>query len=158
MLSMPEAAGLISRGSPRKHHALLLEDDVVDAVAAYLQRTGWLIESTARAVQHGDDLVARRSEQVLIVEAKGEGSSKAHTARFGRPFTRGQVATHVAVATLRTLKVHSRGQALAGMAFPDNAHHRNEIDQMWTALSRLGIPIFWVAADRTVQVQGSLAA
>jgi hypothetical protein len=152
---MPDTPGLISRG-PHRKHALLLEDDVVDAVAAYLQRTGWMIESTARAVQHGDDLVARRSEQVLIVEAKGEGSSKAHTARFGRPFTRGQVATHVAVATLRTLKVHSQGQALAGMAFPDNAHHRHEVNQTWPTLSSLGISIFWVGADWTVQLQGGL--
>lgn len=126
-------------------------------MAAYLRSTGWTIEATARATDHGDDLVAGRAGQRIIVEAKGDGSSQAHTARFGRPFTRGQVATHVAVATLRTLKVCSQGQVLAGMAFPDNPHHRQEIAQAWPALACLGIPIFWVAAEGQVQIQGDLA-
>jgi membrane-bound lytic murein transglycosylase B len=74
---------------------VLYEDDVVAAVAAYLHANGWEIESTALATQHGDDIVAMRDGERLIVEAKGEGSSKAHTSRYGKAFNQGQVSTHV---------------------------------------------------------------
>lgn len=80
--------------------AFLLEDDVVQAVMQHLESDGWSIKSFALAHQHGDDIVATRADQRLIVEAKGAGSSKAGTKRFGQPFTRNQVGSHVSVAIL----------------------------------------------------------
>lgn len=129
---------------------MLTEDDVVEAVCRQLVRDGWGIESRALAVQHGDDIVAVKAGCRLIVEAKGEGSSKPGTRRFGQMFTRNQVKSHVAVAVLRALVVLSRGDARAAVAFPDNEHHRELAGAAAPALAAAGMGVFWVADDGSV--------
>ena len=71
--------------------AVLTEDQVIDAVRDYLVRRSWRIVARATAVQRGDDLVAEREGERLVVEAKGAGSSKVGTARYGKTFNKGQV-------------------------------------------------------------------
>jgi len=132
---------------------VLYEDDVVNSVVDRLRADGWQIESTALATQHGDDIVATRGEERLIVEAKGEGSSKPHTSRYGKPFNQGQAATHVGVAVLRSLRVVSEGTSKAAIALPDVPSHRREVDRVAAALSKVGVLVFWVEQDGTVTVQ-----
>jgi hypothetical protein len=129
---------------------MLYEDSVVSAVVSHLRDNGWTIESTALATQHGDDIVATRDGERLVVEAKGEGSSKAHTKRFGKPFNRGQASTHIAVAILRSMRVVSEGISTAAIALPDVDSHRREVDRVAPALSTMGIEVFWVAPDGRV--------
>src|SRR5438067_1361488 len=102
---------------------MLTENDVIAAVCGELTRAGWETTSTAMTRQRGDDIVARKGNERLLVEAKRATSSKATTARFGSAFNRGQVGTHVALAVLRSLRVASEGSARAAVALPDNAHH-----------------------------------
>lgn len=132
---------------------MLYEDDVVNAVVAHLRAEGWQIESMALAIQHGDDIVATRSGERLVVEAKGEGSSMAHTARYGQSFTGNQVSTHVGVAVLRSLRVVSEGTSTAAIAFPDNSAHRRQVDRVAVALAKVGVIVYWVAQDGSVTVQ-----
>lgn len=132
---------------------MLYEDHVVDAVCAYLKADGWQIESLAHAHQHGDDIVAVRGDERLVVEAKGAGSSKEGTRRFGQLFNRGQVKSHVGVAVLRALGVASDGGALSAVALPDNEHHRQIAGRAARALARAGVGIFWVDDDRTVTAE-----
>jgi hypothetical protein len=133
--------------------AVLTEDAVVAAVRRLLERHGWKILVHATAIQHGHDLVAERDNQRLIIEAKGAGSSKEGTARFGRLFTSNQVFDHVAKAVLKALRVVTEGRAWGGVAFPDNANHHLQIDQIRTALDQLQVAIFWVRDDGTVSVE-----
>lgn len=106
---MTAADGTGSEGSLRAGISFLYEDDVVHAVMAHLESEGWTIDSFALSHQHGDDIVASRGDQRLVIEAKGDGSSKSTTARFGKTFTRNQVKTHVAVAVVRAMGVASAG-------------------------------------------------
>ncbi|MGW6265780.1 hypothetical protein [Cellulosimicrobium funkei] len=137
--------------------ALLYEDEVVRATMRYLEMNGWTIESHALAHQHGDDIVATRGDERLIVEAKGAGSSKEGTRRFGQAFTRNQVGSHVSVAVCRALRVWSIHEAAAGLAFPDNAHHRSMVAPIQPALTELGITVFWVNIDGQVSTDPALA-
>jgi len=132
---------------------VLHEDAVVDAVTGFLVARGWRIEAVAHAHQRGDDIVAVRGDTRLIVEAKGEGSSKTGTKRFGNVFTGNQVNSHIGVAVLRALAIVSRGGALAALALPDNAHHRQRIDAIAPALTRLRVGIFWVSESAGVTLQ-----
>ncbi len=132
---------------------MLYEDDVVDAVCAHLKADGWQIESVAHAHQHGDDIVAVRGDERLVVEAKGAGSSKEGTRRFGQPFNGGQVKTHVGVAVLRALGVASEGAAFAAVALPDNEHHRRIAGRAAPALTKAGVGIFWVDETHHVTAQ-----
>lgn len=131
----------------------LYEDDVVRAVIDYLTCDGWTIDSFALSHQHGDDIVASRGAQHLIIEAKGDGSSKSNTARFGKPFTRNQVKTHVSVAVVRAMQVASKGLAFAAVALPASEFHRVEIERIAPALRSIGIWVLWVSPDHLVEVQ-----
>lgn len=132
---------------------MIYEDDVVTAVVAHLRADGWEIESTALATQHGDDIIATRNAERLVVEAKGEGSSKSHTSRYGKPFNKGQASTHIAVAVLRSMRVVSEGTATAAIALPAVDSHRHEIDRVAPALSLAGIRVYWVDAEMRVTEQ-----
>lgn len=105
---------------------------------------GWTLREIRYADEKGDDIVATRGAQRLRVEAKGEGSSKAGSARHGRPFNDGQVFTHVSVAVGRAMVWTSNGSDLAAVALPDNDGHARRMDLIRPSLQRLEIGIFWV--------------
>jgi hypothetical protein len=130
----------------------LTEDEVVDAVCRTLASDGYVIEQRALSTQHGYDIVARRGGVALIIEAKGAGSSKAGTARYGREFTANQVFDHVAKAVLKALRVVSADEARAGIALPDNASHRREVAQVMPALTEARVIVFWVDDNGGVRV------
>jgi hypothetical protein len=133
--------------------AILTEDQVVDAVTDYLTKAGWTIVGVAHVHEHGDDITAERDGARMVVEAKGAGSSKVGTKRFGLVFNRGQVRTHIAVAVLRMLGVTSAGTAYAAVALPDNQHHRAIFDKAATSIHAAGVGVFWVdAAGRVSEV------
>jgi Holliday junction resolvase-like predicted endonuclease len=122
----------------------LTEDRVIDAVCRKLSEDGYTIIQRASAVQHGYDIVARKDGRDLIIEAKGAGSSKSGTARYGMEFNSGQVFDHVAKAVLKAMRIVSSHTARAGVALPDNQSHRREIEQVAAALRDAGVAVFWV--------------
>ena len=67
---------------------MLYEDDLVAAVVAHLLVEGWMIENTAIATQHGDDIVATRDSQRLVVEG----------AKAAQRRTQSDLASHSAAA------------------------------------------------------------
>lgn len=133
--------------------AFLTEDQVIDAVSEYLASRSWRVITRATVLQRGDDLVLERNGERLIIEAKGAGSSKIRTARYGKTFNKGQVFDHVAKAVLKALRVVTVGEARAGVALPGDAAHRGEIAKIRSALERLDIVVFWVDEKRTVTVE-----
>jgi len=134
---------------------VLREDDVVLAVSAYLEASGWTIESVCLGQERGDDVVAARCGARLLVEAKGAGSGTLGTKRYGQTFTGGQVHDHVAKAVLRALRWVSTGGAHAAVAFPDNAQHRGELAKVQPAIDRVGITVMWVDNDQRVRLDGA---
>jgi hypothetical protein len=133
---------------------MMTENDVVEAVCGELARRGWVIEGRSLTTEHGVDIVATRGSQTLHVEAKGEGSSKEGTARYGQVFTRNQVRSHIAVAVLTALQVVARGQARSAVAFPDNAHHRAVLGHAQEPLARLGVIVFWASLGSVIVEPG----
>src|SRR2546429_6706221 len=98
---------------------VLTEDAVINLLCEHLAADGWKIVSRAMPNQRGTDVVATRACVRLEVEAKGTGSSKAHTARFGQPFNQAQARVHVGETLLKALAVVAAGKAQAAVAFPD---------------------------------------
>lgn len=130
----------------------MTEDEVIDAVIGFLEDKGWIIESRCTAQQHGEDIVALRNGDRLVIEAKGASSSKPHTNRYGFEFSTGQIFDHVAKAILKALRVVGRRETRTAVALPDNDGHREEIKQVHDALRRLDISVFWVSSDGKVTV------
>lgn len=141
-------SGVINKGA-RNPNLLLTEDEVIAAVREYLSEAGWDIRAWALATEQGDDIVAEKEGRRLIIEAKGEGSSKSHTARFGSSFSPSQVNNHVSRAVYRALRTIA-GDSVAGVAFPDGPLHRSAMGAIQPVTSKLGIAVFWV--DRLGQV------
>lgn len=132
---------------------VLTEDEVVDAVCRKLAADGYSITQRALATQRGFDIVAHKDGVDLVVEAKGAGSSKVGTSRYGMEFSRNQVYDHVAKAVLKALRVVSVGNAEAAIALPDNASHRREIEKVAAALARVQVTVFWVNEDGGVRIE-----
>jgi hypothetical protein len=84
------------------------EDAVIGALCEHLAAEGWTIVSRAMPSQRGTDVVATRAGIRLEVEAKRAGSSKPHTARYGRPFDQAQVRVHVGPRGTTERKVPAR--------------------------------------------------
>lgn len=123
----------------------------MSAVCLELEVRGYEIVSRATVTQHGHDIVAAKGDQLLLIEAKGAGSSKPGTARYGKEFSSVQVFDHVAKAVLKALRAAAAGDQ-AGIALPDNDNHRREIQQISPVLRRIGIARFWVREGFEVEV------
>jgi hypothetical protein len=87
-------------------------------VRGQLELEGWTILVHATAIQHGHDSVAERGSERLIIEAKGAGSSKEGTARFGKLFNSKHVFDPVAKAVLKALRVVADDGLCGAVAFP----------------------------------------
>ncbi|SRR6266540_2926539 len=131
---------------------MLYEDDVVRAVAAYLREHGYAIRQALAATERGVDIVAVKTTEPafeLHVEAKGAGSSRSGSARFGFEFNSGQVFDHVAKAVLKALQAAAFGATdrRGAIALPANRLHEYHVKPVAAALRSAGIAIFWVAED-----------
>jgi len=136
------------------HEAKLTENDVVGAVRDHLERAGWIVDQALHTTQHGTDIVARGPGQIILrIEAKGATSSKNGTPRHDLGFSRAQIGSHVARA-FYTATAALDGQGAGSdertaMALPATPDHREFIDRIQRAISRLGVGVFWVhASDR----------
>ena len=67
---------------------MLTESDVIATVCDYLRAEGYEIRQQLTETEH--DIIAVRGDETLLIEAKGETSSKEGTNRFGKPFKRSQ--------------------------------------------------------------------
>lgn len=129
---------------------MLTENDVVEAVRGTLEAEGWQIIRLATTRQHGPDIEALRNGSRLVVEAKGETSSKSKSRRFGLPFYGGQVLVHVSRAIFSALVAQEDGLTRAAIALPWTPDHVAQVSRVEKTLRRLEIRVFWVRPDGTV--------
>ena len=133
---------------------MLTENDVIDAVANYLETKDWRVESKLTTSQTGIDLEARKKNETgrMLIEAKGETSSKGYTKNFGKPFSPTQALSHVSRAFYTVAKLQSEHPTdSVGIALPDNTDHTKLIDAIGGVLCKLDIHIFFVAGDKSVR-------
>jgi uncharacterized protein (DUF433 family) len=133
---------------------MLTESEVIVAVCEFLKSKGFEVAKFRNEVQQGIDIegVAPDGRRISI-EAKGETSSKPATAGFGRPFSRDQAFDHVAKAVYCAARDTSR-ELTAGVALPRNEPHIEWVEEVLPALRKMGIEVFWVLADKSVQTEG----
>lgn len=126
---------------------LLDENQVLAATADALEAAGWTIEQLLRTDQRGIDLIARRGDECLHVEGKGATSSKEEHGKLA------DVAVHVPEAVARAIRAAGDPSLAArqAVAFPANRWHRRYVEGLLWALELLGISVFWVAPDGTVE-------
>jgi Holliday junction resolvase-like predicted endonuclease len=134
--------------------AILTEDAVVEATCACLKNAGWRIVQQLTSRDRGVDVIATNDGRRLLIEAKGQGSAREGSARFGLAFSSGQVFDHVAKAVLVALRAVSDGD-LAAVALPDDRLHRGEINRVRRALDAVAVGVFWAPAQGPATFEGS---
>lgn len=127
----------------------LTENDVVERVCAFLEKHGWEIRTRATTIQHGVDIDAVQGARQILIEAKGATSASTSSARYGKPFTRNQIYSHVSRAfyTAAAVLSDASDSPLTAVAFPDTPNHRHFVERIEHALGHLAIGVFWVKPD-----------
>ncbi|MBZ9729991.1 hypothetical protein LB467_09865 [Salegentibacter sp. JZCK2] len=127
---------------------MLTENEIVEKVTSFLELKGYHIKQSLTTNQQGVDIIAETEVEKLYIEAKGGTSASVTSNRFGLPFSRNQVKTHISVAILATMKIISNlpagNQTRVGIALPDTKEQRQVINNIIPALKKLEIKIFWV--------------
>lgn len=131
---------------------MLTESEVIEAVCAFLTDKGFRVTQRLSEKQTGVDIVAvaPNTGRKVTIEAKGETSSQKHTKRYGKTFNTGQVISHVSRAIYCGLRDVS-ADLQTGIALPRNDAHVACVQKILPALKKLGIEVFWVLPDKTVQ-------
>lgn len=129
---------------------MLTENDVIDAVCSHLECEGYEIIEKRRTNERGIDVVAHHKERGrLLIEAKGETSSRDASKRFGKCFNAAQVRVHVASAVYGALCLHDNSNRVA-IAFPDTALHRRYLQPLQSISNGLDIQVYLVKSDRGI--------
>lgn len=138
----------------------LNENDVVEAVCAFLEASGFEISQRLLTTQRGEDIIASYPgppRVSLSIEAKGATSARKDSNRYGLPFTSAQIRVHVAEAVFKSIQILARESSdscLAGIALPSTKRHRALMDPVQPFLQDLGVRVFWVGEDKDVTVSG----
>jgi hypothetical protein len=131
---------------------MLNEDQIVQAVCAFLPSVGWKVKGYCSTSQKGVDIEAANAKgEELRVEAKGATSAKPSSERFGKPFSATQIRSHVSRAFFKAASDFGNGYRI-GMALPDTIIHRRLLDDISKAILRLEIIVFLVSDDSSVAV------
>lgn len=130
---------------------MLTENDIVLLLAEHLKKTGYSVSQSLSTKEHGIDIIAENSKHVLFVEAKGETSSKEHTARYGNAFDNNQIKSHVSRAILASMKVlHDKpagSKTKVAIALPDTSGHRELVMKISNPIRTLGIKVYFVSEN-----------
>jgi Holliday junction resolvase-like predicted endonuclease len=137
---------------------MLNENQVVDAICAYLETRGYAVLSKCTTTVHGIDIVAKSPPEVggrLLVEAKGGTSAREGSARYEKGFNRSQVFDRVAKAfytAVCLLQEHQSNGDQVALAFPDTGLVREYLGRIATVLGTLRVAVFLVGEDLAVTI------
>jgi len=137
-----------------KSAGFLTENNVVDAVANYLDRRGWKVSQKLKTTERGTDIIAERKQTKLFVEAKGGGSSNKKSARFKTGFSSGQKKHNIAHALLKSITQEKDTKDLIAMAFPNDNYYQKVLksENLNKALKKLNVIVFLVSEKNDVEV------
>jgi hypothetical protein len=135
------------------------EGNVQAVLVRWLEAQGYAIEFVAHTAikEHGDDIRARRAGQVLRVEVKGwptkgryADPARATETKRTRPSTQaGHWYSQALLRVLRGLGTYP-GDAVA-IGLPDRPRYRALVADTEQPLRRLGVAVWFVGQDRTVE-------
>ncbi|MGP8077230.1 MAG: hypothetical protein ACLQD8_00255 [Thermoplasmata archaeon] len=128
---------------------MLTEMQVIDAVERYLNERGFVTREKVPSVKsRGHDLVMEsQSGALLIVEAKGQGTTQLRTGRFGKEYSWSEREGQLGRAIVATMRSKSRGYD-SGIALPGDSMDERLVQDRRSAFERLGLVVFMVDPER----------
>lgn len=129
----------------------MTEDETVTILADHLKQNGWAIDSICLGQTHGNDIVASKSNMILVVEAKGARAGDNSPTKKREHFDSGQIKTHFGKALVKVLdEKYLNPINKFAIAHPEDKDIRRTIGHLTPFLKKLSISHFWVSADGTV--------
>lgn len=106
----------------------LIEDEVVISLMEYLKNVGWLIENHCLGNKRGNDIVAIKGKETLIVEAKGAKANDMAPTKRREFFNSGQIKTHFGKAIVKIIEEQAKGSGTQfAIAHPNDEQIKNAI-------------------------------
>ena len=132
---------------------MLTENEIIKKTTKYLEDQGYQILQSLNTNEKGVDIVAEKNGTKIYVEAKGETSSKSNTARYGKPFSKNQVGTHIAVAILAAMKQKDKDKTCnVAIALPHNENHTGIINNIRNSLRKAEIIVYLVGKNDIIVI------
>jgi hypothetical protein len=137
------------------------EGNVVEAIALFLVRDGWTIETKAdtQSKARGVDIRAARKGCTLLVEAKGYPAKtyrdprRAGEVKPTNPTNQAQQwYSHALLKVMRLQTKHP--DAVVALGFPDFPRYRALFEETHGGLAKLGIAMLTVRANGQVDTWG----
>lgn len=126
------------------------ENGVIDVLCANLKAAGFDIQQQLSTIEQGVDVIAVHAAHSLkvLVEAKGNTSSRAGSARHGKPYTQSQIFDRVAKGIFTCLQLRDLHQDTKGvrvvLAVPETAWFYKYIGTVKGALGQAEIDVWFV--------------
>ena len=125
------------------------ENHVIAELKKYLHARDHLLISECSTVMQGIDLVMKKGNQEIWVEAKGSTSSRENSNRFGKVFNDAQCHDHFSRAFFKACQMRdeakqSKKDVRIAMAFSHTKHYQKYCDRVNATRKELGIELFWV--------------
>ncbi|MBU3159512.1 hypothetical protein KPL37_07050 [Clostridium frigoris] len=136
------------------YERLITENEVIRLVILKLECLNFELISKCNTSQTGIDIVLKKGNYRLLIEAKGATSSKKGTPKYGQPFTKSQALVHTSVAIYTAMDLITRHQGednyIVGIALPLEKNSIEHVEKVKHVLSKLGIVIFWVNNEKVI--------
>jgi len=134
------------------------ENEVIEHLCTYLESQGWCITSRVAAGDRGIDVVAiHPNKERFFIEAKGGTSSRPGSSRHGKPYTKTQVFDVTSKGLMQCLHhiAANKNQVRVAFAYPDGKSFSDYIDPIKPLLNILGLNLFCVKKNGTVEIIAS---
>ena len=129
----------------------LTEDEIITFLISHLKKNEWTIDSYCLGQNHGNDMVASKSNTKLIVEAKGARAGDNSPTKKREYFDSGQIKTHFGKAIVKVLEEkYLNPKYKHAIAHPDDSDIRKSIGHLIPFLKTLGIKHFWISSNGNV--------
>lgn len=133
---------------------MLTENEIIRLVILELKSHDFELISKCNTNQTGIDILLKKNNYILLIEAKGATSSKKGTPRYGLPFDSGQALTHTSAAIYKAIDLITRHQGndnyIVGIALPLEKNTVKHVEKVKYVLTKLGIIIFWVNDEKVI--------
>lgn len=129
------------------------ENEVVEAVARFLENQGYVLKQKLTTREKGIDIIASYPEKgQILVEAKGGTSTRKNSSRYGKPFKKSQVFDRVAKGfyTVTEMK-ENNGNSTVAFAMPKTDWFEEYLGNIRNSLSALDIKAFLVNENGSVE-------
>jgi hypothetical protein len=132
----------------------LTENEVIQHLINYLENEEWQIESYCLGQKRGNDIVATKDGETLVVEAKGARADDKSPTKRRDKFSGGQIKKHFGYALIKIMGEKYKNPSFNyAIAQPNDDDILKHTANLIPFLKKLDIGHYWVSADGSIRFE-----